>query len=326
MRAPKVLLIDEFHTHVHQHLTAFGFEVFDYKDILASEVLSVISTIQPEGLLLRSKIRIDEIVLKAGGCLRWVGRGGAGMDNIDEQAADKLEVYCFNAGEANADAVGEHAMAMLLALFTKLLPAHTGVVNGQWDREENRGIELKGSTIGILGYGNTGSSVAQKLVGFGVKIIAHDKYLSGFSNGYVKEVSEQELLACSDILTLHVPLTADTQDWLNASRIAQISKPFWLLNLSRGGVVDIQAVLDGLNQGKILGFAADVLASEPPMKGTVLFQHCFLALTEKSNVVFSPHIAGWTVESHRKISEIIVDKVLKLYTIEREILKFTPRQ
>ncbi len=325
MRAPKVLLIDSFHSHVHEHLTAFGCEVFDYKDIQASDVLSVLSTIQPEGLLLRSRIRIDEIVLQAGGCLRWVGMGGAGMDHIDLQAADKLGIYCFNTGEANADAVGEHAIGMLLALFTKLLPAHFGVVNGKWEREANRGMELKGRTIGILGYGNTGSSVAQKLVGFGVKIIAHDKYISGFSNGYVKEVSEQELLACSDILTLHVPLTAETQDWLNASRIAQIPKPFWLLNLSRGGVVDIQAVMDGLNQGKILGFAADVLPSEPPMNGNLLFQHCFAALSKKSNVIFSPHIAGWTVESYLKISEIIVDKVLNLYTIEREFLKSLPR-
>jgi D-3-phosphoglycerate dehydrogenase len=238
------------------------------------------------------------------------------MDNIDDQCAEDHGVFCFNAGEANADAVGEQTLAMLLAMFTRLVKSHQEVVDGRWDREGNRGLELKGRTVGILGFGNTGSAVAKKLRGFGVRVIAHDKYLEGFGSDVVEEVSEETLLRESDILTLHVPLTAETKNWLNADRLALMKSHFWLLNLSRGAVLDLGLVVEELEAGRIAGFAADVLECEPPLKGDLAFIDNFNVLRKNNRVVLSPHVGGWTVESYEKISQVLLDKVLKFYDIE----------
>jgi D-3-phosphoglycerate dehydrogenase len=271
---------------------------------------------KPEGLMVRSKIFVDETVITAFAGLRWIGRGGAGMDNIDDRCADDHGVFCFNAGEANSDAVGEQTLAMLLAMFTRLVKSHQEVVDGRWDREGNRGLELKGRTVGILGFGNTGSAVAEKLRGFGVRVIAHDRYLQGFGSEAVEEVSEETLLRESDVLTLHVPLTGETKNWLTVDRLALMKPHFWLMNLSRGAVLDVGLVVKELEAGRMLGFAADVLEYEPPMKGDLAFIENFNALRKNNRVVFSPHVGGWTVESYEKISQVLLDKVLKFYDID----------
>jgi D-3-phosphoglycerate dehydrogenase len=271
---------------------------------------------KPEGLMVRSKIFVDETVITAFDGLRWIGRGGAGMDNIDDRCADDHGVFCFNAGEANSDAVGEQTLAMLLAMFTRLVKSHQEVVDGRWDREGNRGLELKGRTVGILGFGNTGSAVAEKLRGFGVRVIAHDRYLEGFGRDVVEEVSEETLLRESDVLTLHVPLTGETKNWLTLDRLALMKPHFWLMNLSRGAVLDLGLVVKELEAGRMLGFAADVLEYEPPLKGDLAFIENFNALRKNNRVVLSPHVGGWTVESYEKISQVLLDKVLKFYDIE----------
>jgi D-3-phosphoglycerate dehydrogenase len=271
---------------------------------------------KPEGLMVRSKIFVDETVITAFDGLRWIGRGGAGMDNIDDRCADEHGVFCFNAGEANSDAVGEQTLAMLLAMFTRLVKSHQEVVEGRWDREGNRGLELKGRTVGILGFGNTGSAVAEKLRGFGVRVIAHDRYLEGFGSDVVEEVSEETLLRESDVLTLHVPLTGETKNWLTLDRLALMKPHFWLMNLSRGAVLDLGLVVKELEAGRMLGFAADVLEYEPPLKGDLAFIENFNALRKNNRVVLSPHVGGWTVESYEKISQVLLDKVLKFYDIE----------
>jgi D-3-phosphoglycerate dehydrogenase len=190
------------------------------------------------------------------------------------------------------------------------------VVDGRWDREGNRGLELKGRTVGILGFGNTGSAVAEKLRGFGVRVIAHDRYLEGFGNDAVEEVSEETLLRESDVLTLHVPLTGETKNWLTVDRLALMKSHFWLMNLSRGAVLDLGLVVKELEAGRMLGFAADVLEYEPPLKGDLAFIENFNALRKNNRVVLSPHVGGWTVESYEKISQVLLDKVLKFYDIE----------
>jgi D-3-phosphoglycerate dehydrogenase len=271
---------------------------------------------KPEGLMVRSKIFVDETVITAFDGLRWIGRGGAGMENIDDRCADDHGVFCFNAGEANSDAVGEQTLAMLLAMFTRLVKSHQEVVDGRWDREGNRGLELKGRTVGILGFGNTGSAVAEKLWGFGVRVIAHDRYLQGFGSEAVEEVSEETLLRESDVLTLHVPLTGETKNWLTLDRLALMKPHFWLMNLSRGAVLDLGLVVKELEAGRMLGFAADVLEYEPPLKGDLAFIENFNALRKNNRVVLSPHVGGWTVESYEKISQVLLDKVLKFYDIE----------
>jgi D-3-phosphoglycerate dehydrogenase / 2-oxoglutarate reductase len=314
----RVLLIDDFHDRLELGLTKHGFEVIDASDCAASQeaVAMLLREYRPEGLMVRSKIFVGESVITACEGLKWIGRGGAGMDNIDDRCADDHGIFCFNAGEANADAVGEQTLAMLLAMFTRLVKSHQEVVDGRWDREGNRGLELKGRTVGILGFGNTGSAVAKKLRGFGVRVIAHDKYLEGFGSDVVEEVSEETLLRESDVLTLHVPLTGETKNWLNADRLALMKSHFWLLNLSRGAVLDLGLVLKELEAGRIAGFAADVLEFEPPLKGDLAFIDNFNALRKNNRVVLSPHVGGWTVESYEKISQVLLDKVLKFYDIE----------
>jgi D-3-phosphoglycerate dehydrogenase / 2-oxoglutarate reductase len=314
----RVLLIDDFHDRLELGLTKHGFEVIDASDCAASQeaVAMLLREYRPEGLMVRSKIFVGESVITACEGLKWIGRGGAGMDNIDDQCAEDHGVFCFNAGEANADAVGEQTLAMLLAMFTRLVKSHQEVVDGRWDREGNRGLELKGRTVGILGFGNTGSAVAKKLRGFGVRVIAHDKYLEGFGSDIVEEVSEEILLRESDVLTLHVPLTAETKNWLNVDRLALMKSHFWLLNLSRGAVLDLGLVVKELEAGRIAGFAADVLEFEPPLKGDLAFIDNFNALRKNNRVVLSPHVGGWTVESYEKISQVLLDKVLKFYDIE----------
>ena len=314
---PRVLLIDDFHPALENGLNAAGFVVVDARDCgsSVSEIIALIQEQKPQGLMVRSKCFVGQEILSAYDGLQWVGRGGAGMDNIDESAAKSVDIHCFNAGEANSDAVGEHTLAMLLGLFTQLVKSHAEILEGRWDREGNRGFELRGRTVGILGYGNTGSAVAKKLAGFGVRVIAHDRYKHGFGNEFVEEVSEELLLTASDVLTLHVPLTDGTKNWLNENRLALMKSQFWLLNLSRGGVLDLSLVLRELTANRIQGFAADVLSMEPPFQGDLAFMEIFNELRKNNRVILSPHVGGWTVESYQKISEVLLDKVLKLYDI-----------
>lgn len=315
----RVLMIDDFHESLALGLTTQGFVVIDACNCRADNesVLALLQFHKPEGLLVRSKLFIGEELLANQSQLKWIGRGGAGMDNLNMQACLSRGVVCFNAGEANADAVGEHTLAMLLALFTQLVKSHQEVVAGIWNREGNRGIELRGKTLGILGYGNTGSAVAKKLSGFGVRVLAFDKYKIGFSDEFVTEVDENTLLAESDVLSLHVPLTDETHNWFNQTRCNAMKNGIWLLNLSRGAVVDLGVVAGELEKGKIQGFGADVLTIEPPMMGNDLFMDIFNRLRKNNRVVFSPHVGGWTVESYEKISRVLLDKVLNLYDIPR---------
>ncbi len=312
----RILLIDDFHEYLHQSMQG-KFEVIDCRDCTPNEVGELLNLHQPEGLFVRSKVFIDKELMVASTGLKWIGRGGAGMDNINEVSAQEMGITCFNAGEANADAVGEHTLAMLLGLLTCLPKRNSEVKSGVWDREGNRGTELKGKTVGIVGYGNTGSAVAQKLRGFGVEILAYDKYKTGFGNAWIAEVSESELLSKSDIITLHIPLTAETRFWINKNRLEQCKEGIYLLNLSRGMVVDLVEVEGAINSGRILGFAADVLPIEPPWMDLEANRNlAFQRLSELKHVIFSPHVAGWTLESYRKISVILFDKMLKLYDID----------
>ena len=313
---PKILLIDDFHEYLHQSMQG-NFDVIDCRDCTPNEVAGLLNLHQPEGLFVRSKVFIDKELMVASGGLKWIGRGGAGMDNIDEVSAQEMGIVCFNAGEANSDAVGEHTLAMLLGLLTRLPKANSEVKTGIWDREGNRGTELKGKTVGIVGYGNTGSAVAEKLRGFGVEILAYDKYKTGFGNQWVSEVSEAELLSKSDVISLHIPLTTETRNWINKNRLEQCKMGIYLLNLSRGMTVDLMAVEEAIESSRILGFAADVLPVEPPWKDLdENRKQAFERLMELNHTIFSPHVGGWTVESYCKISVILFDKMLKLYDID----------
>jgi D-3-phosphoglycerate dehydrogenase len=303
-----ILIVDDVHPVFITMAEELGYTC-DYQPLIKPyEALQIIGGY--EGLVIRSKFKVNEEFLDAAYSLQFICRAGAGMDNIDEDYAAEKEIVLINAPEGNMDAVGEHAIGMLLALMNNLIIADTQVRAGEWKREANRGYELKGKTVGIIGYGFMGESLAMKLSCFGVDVIAYDKYKTGFSDMYVDEVSMEEIVKRSDILSLHVPLTDETRGLVDDEYLFHFKKPIFLINTSRGPVVKTQAVLNAIKQGKILGACLDVLEVEKfPALGE---QEWFEELRQSDKVLLSPHIAGWTFDSYRKISEVMAEKLSEL--------------
>lgn len=304
----KILIVDALHPVFKERAVSMGYQVDDFPQLSKEETLGIIN--QYHGIAVRTKFHIDRALLEAGIQLKFVARAGAGLDNIDEVYAKERGIQLINAPEGNCDAVGEHAIGMLLSLLNKLNKANREVRNGLWDREGNRGIELKGKVVGIIGYGHMGRSFAQKLSGFGVKILAYDKYMTGFSDQFVQEVSMEEIVKQVDILSLHIPLTKETRGMVNAEYLFHFKKPIFLINTARGEIVNTQAVLDAIQSGKILGAGLDVLEVEkfPQLEQTLWFD----ALRSNEQVLLSPHVGGWTTGSYVKISEVLADKLQKL--------------
>ncbi len=304
----KWLLVDDFHPALMEGLLLHGID-FDYRpDIDETAIRACIS--RYSGLLIRSKMRVDRTLIESASQLCFIGRGGSGLDNIDERACAERNITLFNAAGANADAVGEQTLAMLLSLFTNLHKADAEVRRGIWDREGNRGLELAGRTVGIIGFGHTGSAFARKLSGLGVRVLAYDKHAPATEGQGVEPCELVNLLSESDIVSFHVPLTPETRYWVNDVFIDSLSRPIWLLNLSRGEVVDTAAVWRAIQSGKIRGFAADVLEREPPMDLGSPIAETLRAMSADYRCVLAPHIGGWTHESYRKISEELLHKSL----------------
>jgi len=312
---PTVLLIDTMHPAFKEELEAAGITTVEGFDWSKEKVLEEIGTYN--GIAIRSRFRIDEYFLDRATQLRCIGRAGAGMENIDVRAAEKAGIRCLNAPEGNRDAVAEHAMGMLLMGMNHLLRADAEVRKGIWRREENRGTELAGKTIGIIGFGNMGSAFAQRLQGFGMKMLAYDPYIKTDTDKYpfVKQCTEEELFQESDIISLHVPLTDETKYLVNEAWIQKFKKKIYLINTARGKNVDTTALVKGLKSGKITGAALDVLEYE-----ALSFEHidpdqlpeAFQYLVQSENIVLSPHIAGWTHESNRKIAQTLAFKMLRV--------------
>src|ERR1700735_4266889 len=278
----------------------------DYRPLIKpDEALQIIGNYT--GLVMRSKFKLNRQYLDAGKNLRFVCRAGAGMDNIDEAYAAEKGITLINAPEGNADAVGEHAIGLLLALMNNFNIADAQIRAGSWQREANRGYELKGKTVGIIGYGFMGRSFAKKLSGFEVNVIAYDKYKTGFSDQYAREVSMEEIVKHSDVLSLHIPLTRSTNGLVNEEYLFHFKKPIFLINTSRGKVVQTRAVLNAIKQGKILGAGLDVLETE--RFPALAEQEWFEELKQSGKVLLTPHVAGWTFDSYRKISEVMADKL-----------------
>jgi len=300
-----ILIVDDIHQVFIERAEAMGYHC-DYQPLITpGRALEIIGGYA--GLVMRSKFQLSRVYIDAGKNLRFVCRAGAGMDNIDEDYAAQKGITLINAPEGNADAVGEHAVGMLLSLMNNLNKADRQVRNGTWDREGNRGYELKGKTVSIIGYGFMGCSFARKLLGFGVNVIAYDKYKTGFSDQYAREASMEEIVKHSDILSLHIPLTAETTGMVNEEYLLHFRKPIFLINTSRGKAVKTSAVLHAIQQGKILGAALDVLETEK--FPALAEQPWYEELCRSPKVLLTPHIAGWTFESYRKISEVMAGKL-----------------
>lgn len=305
MSKGRILIVDELHPVFKERALALGYEVEDQPLYTREQTLAAISGYQ--GIAVRTKFRIDQELMAAAPSLKFIARAGAGLDNIDVDYARSRNIELLNAPEGNMDAVGEHATGMLLSLMNNLRNADQEVRQGTWDREGNRGYELKGKTVGIIGYGFMGKSFAKKLAGFEVNVIAYDKYKTGFSDAYAKEVSMEEIVKHSDVLSLHIPLTTETRQMVDEEYFFHFRKPIFFINTARGEIVHTAAVLQAIKSGKILAAGLDVLEVEkfPALQNTPWFED----LKSSGKVILSPHVGGWTFESYRKISEVLADKL-----------------
>jgi D-3-phosphoglycerate dehydrogenase len=304
----KILIIDDLHPAFAEKATVLGFEVDDRPLITRAETLAVIKDYV--GIAVRTKFRIDQEIFDAAPNLKFVARAGAGLDNIDVAIANERNIQLINAPEGNRDAVGEHAIGLLLALMNNFRNADAEIRNGIWDREGNRGYELKGKTVGIIGYGFMGQQMARKLAGFEVNVIAYDKYKTGFGSEYAREVSMEEIVKHSDVLSLHIPLTKETKQMVDDEYFFHFKKPIFFINTARGEIVNTSAVLKNIKSGKILGAGLDVLEAEKfPILGE---QPWFEDLKASGKVILTPHVGGWTFESYRKISEVLAEKLAEM--------------
>lgn len=303
----RVLIVDDLHSSIGEMLLAAGYEM-DYKpEIDRKGILEIIG--QYEGLIIRSKTNVDKELIDKATKLEFIGRAGAGLDKIDYPYLSGKNIPLFNAPEGNRDAVGEHTIGMLLSLLHKINSASKQVKRYIWKREENRGWELKGRTVGIYGFGFMGSSLATKLSGFGCRVIAYDKYKSGFTNQFAEEVKLETFMKETEVLSIHIPLTSETKGIFNETYLAQFPNLKVILNTARGEVLKNKALIALLESGKLIGAGLDVLENEKINKLTEEEKSDFEKLASFSNVIFTPHVAGWTFESYQRINEVIVSKL-----------------
>ncbi len=306
----KILAVDDLHNSFETELRKHGHEV-EYKLDLSttSALIKIIN--EYDALVVRSKFYISKEIVDVLPRGFIVARAGAGMDNIDEQYALEKGVRLINAPEGNRDAVAEHVIGLLITSYRNILKSDSEIRTRKWLREENRGIELKGKTIGIIGFGNTGSSLAKKLSGFEMRILAYDKYLSKIEHSGIEQVSLKVLKEESDIISMHVPLTSETCHMLNAEFFNSLRRKPFIINASRGKVIETSELVKAIKFGKILGAALDVLENEKFESYNTADNEWFADLLSSPRVIMTSHIAGWTQESYRRISEVLVQKLLQ---------------
>ena len=306
----KCLIIDAMHECIIPLLETAGYQV-DYRPGLSrDEVLAAIPTY--EGLIVRSKLAVDQALIDQATALQFVGRAGAGLDQLDVDALAARNITILNAPEGNRDALAEHMMGMLLGLFNKICQANQQVRSGVWDREGNRGEELMGKTVGIIGYGYMGRAFAQRLSGFEVKVLAYDKYKQDYGDNYAIEASMDTIYEEADIISFHVPLTHETRNMVDESYLNRFQKDIFLLNSARGKIITLQALVEGLRHGKLRGAALDVLENEQLTQLTDKQRHHLDELSQSDRVLLTPHVAGWTYESYEKISRVLAEKISAL--------------
>ena len=307
----KVLHLDENHELLINQLKDLGFS--NDEDFIASrkEIESKIH--QYDGIIIRSRFTIDKQFLDKAINLKFIGRVGAGLENIDCDYAKEKGVYLISAPEGNRNAVGEHTLGMLLSLFHNINKADVEVREGKWLREENRGIELDGKTVGLIGYGNMGKAFAKKLRGFDVEVLCYD-IKPNIGDNNCKQVSLEELQKKADVLSLHTPQTPLTINMVNETFINNFSKPFWLVNTARGKSVVTKDLVEALKRGKVLGAGLDVLEYEKKSFENLFTETnmpaAFQYLITSKKVILSPHVAGWTIESKEKLAQTIVNKII----------------
>ncbi|WP_304037268.1 2-hydroxyacid dehydrogenase [Mesonia mobilis] len=307
----KVLHLDKNHPLILEQLQELGFTNEEDYSSSKEKILEKIDAY--DGIIIRSRFKLDQAFLSVAKNLKFIGRLGAGLENIDTEFASAQGIKLFSAPEGNRNAVGEHALGMLLSLFNKLNKADREVRNGKWLREENRGVELEGKTLGIIGYGNMGKSFAKKLQGFDVEVLCYD-IQENVGDQFAKQVNLEEFQQNVEVLSLHTPLTETTNKLVDAKFINSFKHNFWFINTGRGQSVVTSDLVKALKSGKVLGAGLDVLEYEKTsfenlFTSAAQMPEAFQYLVNAENVLLSPHVAGWTIESKRKLAQVIVDKI-----------------
>lgn len=306
--ASKVVFIDTVHPILQKRLERAGFICLDATNWDYAACQS--SIVDAEGIVIRSRFRLDAAFLSNAKQLTFIARSGAGLENIDVAYCEKHAIELFNAPEGNRNAVAEHALGMLLNLFRHIKKGDAEVRKGIWDREGNRGVELDGKTVGIIGFGNNGSAFARKLSGFDVQVLAYDKYKKVHDLGQVEEASMERIFEEADVVSFHVPQTEETLFWGNADFFNSFAKPIYLLNMSRGKIVKTDDLLEAIDAGKVLGACLDVIEFESSSFSEIDKNETLNRLLNHPKVLLSPHIAGWTQESYFLLSDVLADKIL----------------
>jgi len=310
----KVFFLDTVHPILSERLTQSGeYECVDAHEWTRKQCETQLK--DAHGLVIRSRFTMDEDFLRFAPDLHFIARSGAGMENIDVIYCESRGITLYNAPEGNRNAVGEHALGMLLSMMNKIHTANRDVKSGIWDREGNRGVELDGKTVGIIGYGNNGKAFAKKLRGFDITLLAYDKYKTGFGDDFVIEATLEAVLRKSDVISFHIPQNEETIYFANQEFFDALGKSIYLLNLSRGKIVETKSLIESIRKGSTIAAGLDVNEFEKKS-----FEHFFEEsgneelkfLLESDQILLTPHVGGWTNESYYKLSSVLADKILQI--------------
>ncbi|MCC6703087.1 MAG: phosphoglycerate dehydrogenase [Fluviicola sp.] len=308
----KVIFLDTVHPVLAERLTATGlYTCIDAHLWTRSECESQLR--DAIGIVIRSRFPMDAALLDFAPNLQFIARSGAGMENIDEAYCAKRGITLFNAPEGNRNAVGEHALGMLLSLMNKIHTSHNEIRSGIWEREGNRGVELDGKTLGIIGYGNNGAAFAKKLRGFDVKVLAYDKYKEGYGNDFVMEATLEAVIRKSDVISFHIPQNEETIYFADEEFFDGLGKSIFLLNLSRGKIIETTALIKAIEQGRVLGAGLDVNEFEKASFESFFEKEmpdALAYLLTSDKILLTPHVGGWTHESYYKLSAVLADKII----------------